>query len=453
MDNINNIEQTDSIESKFAEVKNLQSQLASAVDAIEAMIITHEDQESNSFTRNDDIESGFVSETDDDFEYHGSYESPEKEIYEVMLSDDGESAKLREAKSGKTTNWLEIKSDKNFEPFIDPKGFNISMERVFKAGSINEGESLAFTVAPKKIEGKLPDTGGEVIKNAATKHIVKGLGASEPKKTVGKMPETGGEVIKNAATKEVKKSLGGEALKGVPKLEKTPNVSAAPIKNAATKDIEKGLGASQKKESVGKLPETGGQSIKNAATKDIEKGKGVKLEGEKELENPKEVKGIVKNAAKKDIEGGKTGAPSTQNIEKQPTSGMKGVTKPATKDMSTPVKKSSPTPPKPKVVKEDLDDNDGTNVEIGESLDIIKNAATKDIEGGKTEVKGKSSLKNMDEEESWMKTRAGANGKVYEAGEFSKDEENNKIYEVEDETEKTEGLNEAIRRFKQIMNY
>jgi hypothetical protein len=182
------------------------------------------------------------------------------------------------------------------------------------------------------------------------------------------------------------------------------------IKNAATKHVLKGMGAEAPKNTVGAQPTTGGQVIKNAATKDMAKGKGEALKGEKSLEEPKKENGVVKNAATKDVEGGKTAGPASQNIEKQPTTGGQAIKNAATKDMSKAMKSA---PAKAKVVSEDLDTNDGVN-KMDED-EVIKNAATKDIKGSKTEVGGKTSgLKNM-EEESELALRAGAKGKVYES--------------------------------------
>jgi hypothetical protein len=182
------------------------------------------------------------------------------------------------------------------------------------------------------------------------------------------------------------------------------------IKNAATKHVLKGMGAEAPKNTVGTQPTTGGQVIKNAATKDMAKGKGEALKGEKSLEEPKKENGVVKNAATKDVEGGKTAGPASQNIEKQPTTGGQSIKNAATKDMSKAMKS---VPAKAKVVSEDLDTNDGIN-KMDED-EVIKNAATKNIKGSKTEVGGKTSgLKNM-EEKSELALRAGAKGKVYES--------------------------------------
>ena len=189
------------------------------------------------------------------------------------------------------------------------------------------------------------------------------------------------------------------------------------VKNAATKHINKGLSGDSSVTKVESLPTSGGQSIKNAATKDINKGGGEKLKGEKSLEEPTKVNGAVKNAATKDIKNGKTEGPASQNIEKQPTSGGQSIKNAATKDMSKSggTKLSTATP---KVVSEDLDTNDGVN-KMDEDNETIKNAATKDIKGGKTEVGGKTSgLTNMEEEKELgteLAMRAGAKGKVFES--------------------------------------
>lgn len=239
------------------------------------------------------------------------------------------------------------------------------------------------------------------------------------------------------------------------------------IKNAATKHVQGGLKGDSSVTKAQSLPTSGGQVIKNAATKDMTKGSGEKLTGEKSLEEPTKVDGVIKNAADKHVKNGKTEGPAAQNIEKQPTSGGQAIKNAATKDMA----KSSGTKlstAKPKVVSEDLNANDGIN-KMDEDNETIKNAATKDIDGGKTEVSGKKSeLENM-EEESFMKMRAGANGKVYESemeeenwmeeGDHEETEEtpidegNHEETEEKPTDEVDEKLNEAINRFKQIINY
>ena len=157
------------------------------------------------------------------------------------------------------------------------------------------------------------------------------------------------------------------------------------IKNAATKHINNGLSGDSSVTKAESLPTSGGQAIKNAATKDINKSKGESLKGEKSLEEPKKENSVIKNAATKDVEGGKTEGPASQNIEKQPTSGGQSIKNAATKDMakSTGTKLSAA---KPKVVSEDLDTNDGINKADENTTD-----------------------------ESFMKMRAGAKGKVYES--------------------------------------
>ena len=151
----------------------------------------------------------------------------------------------------------------------------------------------------------------EVIKNAATKHVLKGMGAEAPKNTVGTQPTTGGQVIKNAATKDMAKGKG-ETLKGEKSLEE-PKKENGVVKNAATKDVEGGKTAGPASQNIEKQPTTGGQAIKNAATKDMSKtikaapakAKVVAedLDTNDGVNKMDEDNEVIKNAATKDIKG------------------------------------------------------------------------------------------------------------------------------------------------------
>jgi hypothetical protein len=151
----------------------------------------------------------------------------------------------------------------------------------------------------------------EVIKNAATKHVLKGMGAEAPKNTVGTQPTTGGQVIKNAATKDMAKGKG-ETLKGEKSLEE-PKKENGVVKNAATKDVEGGKTAGPASQNIEKQPTTGGQTIKNAATKDMSKtikaapakAKVVAedLDTNDGVNKMDEDNEVIKNAATKDIKG------------------------------------------------------------------------------------------------------------------------------------------------------
>ena len=89
--------------------------------------------------------AGIIKESydDDNFEVHGFYTVSNAGGYEIMLSDDGESAKVRDAfgsDNPKTSEQLEIEfvpSDDDdtldMEAVIDPKGYNIPLSQVMRA--------------------------------------------------------------------------------------------------------------------------------------------------------------------------------------------------------------------------------------------------------------------------------------------------------------------------------
>jgi hypothetical protein len=94
------------------------------------------------------------SEASDDTEFvaHGTYTVSNTGGYEVMLSDSGDMAKVRDAfgsDNPKTSEWLEIEYIDNEETgeqdaVIDPNGYNIPLDMVMK---VNEGESWMETRA------------------------------------------------------------------------------------------------------------------------------------------------------------------------------------------------------------------------------------------------------------------------------------------------------------------
>lgn len=77
---------------------------------------------------------------DDEFIPHGTYTISNTGGYEIMISDDGEAAKVRDAfgsDNPKTSDWLEIEYLPNeetgeLEPVIDPNGYNIELNQVMR---------------------------------------------------------------------------------------------------------------------------------------------------------------------------------------------------------------------------------------------------------------------------------------------------------------------------------
>ena len=77
----------------------------------------------------------------DEFIVHGHYSVSNLGGYEIMVSDCGDSAKVRDAFGSdkpKTSDWLEIEylvdeETKLGYPVIDPNGYNISLNLVLRA--------------------------------------------------------------------------------------------------------------------------------------------------------------------------------------------------------------------------------------------------------------------------------------------------------------------------------
>ncbi len=108
----------------------------------------------------------------DDFVVHGSYTVSNSGGYEIMLSDDGEAARVRDAfsfdndSSKRTSDWLPIEyilneegekdddGDYPIEPVIDPKGYNIPLNMVMRVRA-----------AGGEIQKKYPDF-KNILKNA-----------------------------------------------------------------------------------------------------------------------------------------------------------------------------------------------------------------------------------------------------------------------------------------------
>lgn len=85
---------------------------------------------------------------DEPFTPQGSYTVSNSGGYEIMLSDDGEMARVREAFGGEnpeTSDWLPIEyvpdeDDGDLEPVIDPNGYNIPLNQVMRMNRFNESK-------------------------------------------------------------------------------------------------------------------------------------------------------------------------------------------------------------------------------------------------------------------------------------------------------------------------
>lgn len=229
------------------------------------------------------------------------------------------------------------------------------------------------TQAPKPAT-KTPGTAGTVAKDA-TKHIVKGMKEVDGESHASmadenSLPKTGGESIKNAATKHVKSGLKGGDLKSQntvsnPAVKKPGLKEDEVIKNAATKHVLNGIKAGE------------------GHTVNMHKTSTVSNPGEEKMANS-----TSGTATKQETRAPK---PTEKPFEQAKTGGKE-------KPQETQVKKPAEKP-----------------------FDQAKKATASPK--GSTEVGGKKSgLPNMKEGESFMKMRAGKDGKVYEEGYLPTDE-------------------------------
>ena len=84
----------------------------------------------------------------EEFIPQGTYTVSNTGGYEIMLSDSGDAAKVRDAfgsNNPRVSDWLEIEYDENGEPVIDPNGYNIPLNMVMR---INENKkSNKFSIS------------------------------------------------------------------------------------------------------------------------------------------------------------------------------------------------------------------------------------------------------------------------------------------------------------------
>lgn len=93
-------------------------------------------------------------ENGEEFTPHGTYTVSNAGGYEIMLSDSGDAAKVRDAfgsDNPETSDWLEIEYVPNeetgeSEPVIDPNGYNIPLNQVMR---INEKLNENYNVGDK----------------------------------------------------------------------------------------------------------------------------------------------------------------------------------------------------------------------------------------------------------------------------------------------------------------
>jgi hypothetical protein len=117
----------------------------------------------NEFDYNNEGESNMFGEQDEEFTPHGSYTVSNSGGYEVMLSDDGEMARVKDgfgSDNPEISDWLPIEyvetgeEDEDgfpsMDPVIDPDGYNIPLNQVMR---MNQFESKK----PNKIKVKLSE--------------------------------------------------------------------------------------------------------------------------------------------------------------------------------------------------------------------------------------------------------------------------------------------------------
>lgn len=87
---------------------------------------------------------------DEPFEVHGHYTVSNNGGYEIMLSDDGEAARVRDAfgsDNPETSDWLPIEyvtnEDGEDEPVIDPEGYNIPLSQVMRAYKYSDEDQIS----------------------------------------------------------------------------------------------------------------------------------------------------------------------------------------------------------------------------------------------------------------------------------------------------------------------
>lgn len=117
------------------------------------------------------------------FTTHGHYTVSNAGGYEIMLSDSGDAAKVRDAfgsDNPETSDWLEIEyvpnEDGEVEPVIDPQGYNIPLNMVMRSGLRETKKGFSIARAIQEMD--------EVIDSITTKEskidsILESLGEEE----------------------------------------------------------------------------------------------------------------------------------------------------------------------------------------------------------------------------------------------------------------------------------
>ena len=153
----------------------------------------------------------------EEFIPNGTYTVSNNGGYEIMISNDGEMAKVRDAfgsDNPKTSDWLPIEyvstpyydeeSGDEFEPIIDPKGYNIPLNQVMRkqssenSGNYKPGE--AFPAHNGLAEGK------KNVRKITTKELEKYV-LSEANKLMQ------AELLKESILKEVSININGKIVK------------------------------------------------------------------------------------------------------------------------------------------------------------------------------------------------------------------------------------------------
>jgi hypothetical protein len=103
------------------------------------------------------IENMLNSDEDEIEEFipQGTYTVSNSGGYEIMLSDSGDAAKVRDAfgsNNPRVSDWLEIEYDENGEPVIDPNGYNIPLNMVMRINENKKSNKFSIESALTKMD-------------------------------------------------------------------------------------------------------------------------------------------------------------------------------------------------------------------------------------------------------------------------------------------------------------
>jgi hypothetical protein len=107
------------------------------------------------------IDSMLSDDEAEEFIPHGTYTVSNHGGFEIMLSDDGDAAKVRDAfgsDNPKVSDWLEIQYDENGDPVIDPNGYNIPLNMVMRINENKRNNKFSISKAIDLMEDIVDET-------------------------------------------------------------------------------------------------------------------------------------------------------------------------------------------------------------------------------------------------------------------------------------------------------